>query len=182
MRSGKRLAVEVDRLSSLPDDLIYKILSYVSVVDSVRLSVLSSRWRFIWTSMPYLNFSCQNEYFASGYHEFLNNVFSLRDNQIDVSSVSLDLYIQNFDNLKLSVKRILEYAFSHNVQQLSISIAIFKISPSWLSSKSLKHLTMTRTSIDGSHSPWDLPALTTLHLKEVGLYNNCTSNLAMCHN
>jgi hypothetical protein len=45
------------RLSSLPDDIIHKILSTVSMKDVVKTSVLSSRWRYIWTSMPYLNFS-----------------------------------------------------------------------------------------------------------------------------
>nr|GEZ47719.1 F-box domain, leucine-rich repeat domain, L domain-like protein [Tanacetum cinerariifolium] len=36
--------VEVDKLSSLPDCLIHRILSYVDIVYSTRLSVLSSRW------------------------------------------------------------------------------------------------------------------------------------------
>ncbi|PWA70754.1 F-box domain, Leucine-rich repeat domain, L domain-like protein [Artemisia annua] len=167
---------EVDRLSSLSDDLIYKILSYVDIEYCIRLSVLSSRWRFIWTSMPYLNFSCR-EYYASRYYEFVNNLLSVRNNKIDVSSVSLDLHAR----YESSVKRILEYAFSHNVQQLTIGIRNLYVPTSLLCFKSLKHLTMIRTSFDRSHSPWDLPALTTVHLKKVEL-SNWTSILAMCHN
>ncbi|MFS8030191.1 putative leucine-rich repeat domain superfamily [Helianthus anomalus] len=54
MGDKKTVNVEGDRLSSLPDDLIHKMLSFVSIKCA---SVLSPRWRFIWTSMPYLSFS-----------------------------------------------------------------------------------------------------------------------------
>ncbi|PWA57159.1 F-box domain, Leucine-rich repeat domain, L domain-like protein [Artemisia annua] len=105
MQSGKRLAVEVD---SLPDDLIYKILSYVDTLYSVRLSVLSSRWRFIWISMPYLNFSSDEHISSSRYHEFVNNVLSVRcNNKIDVSSVSVMLGV-NVTNRGLLLNSILD--------------------------------------------------------------------------
>ncbi|PWA77857.1 F-box domain, Leucine-rich repeat domain, L domain-like protein [Artemisia annua] len=175
--------VEVDRLSSLPDKLIYKILSYVDIVYSIRLSVLSSRLRFIWTSMPNLNFGTREVYRSSPYPEFVNNVLSGRNNKIDVSSVSLNLACGDTES---SVKRTLEYAFSHNVQQLTIDglsyILNCKFPLSLFSSKSLKHLTITSTTIDGlSYSSWDLPALTTLHLQFVKLFN-CSSMLTTCHN
>ncbi|KAI7756987.1 hypothetical protein M8C21_004422, partial [Ambrosia artemisiifolia] len=41
---GKRMNVDGDRLSSLPDDLIHKILSFVGIKKVVETSVLSSRW------------------------------------------------------------------------------------------------------------------------------------------
>lgn len=47
----------VDRLSPLPDDVLHRVLSYVDFLDVVRTSVLSKRWRYVWTSMPYLNFN-----------------------------------------------------------------------------------------------------------------------------
>ncbi|PWA62784.1 F-box domain, Leucine-rich repeat domain, L domain-like protein [Artemisia annua] len=134
--SGKRMDVEVDRLSSLPDKLIYKILSYVDIVYCVRSSVLSSRWRFLWTSMPSLNFASRELYKSSSrYHEFVNNVLSGRElykssspyydfvNNVlsgDVPSVSLNLARTVDEDHELSVKRIVEYAFSHNIQQLTM--------------------------------------------------------------
>ncbi|GJV34036.1 F-box domain containing protein [Tanacetum coccineum] len=56
----KRMNVEGDRLSSLPDDLIHKILSSISLKQAIETSTLSSRWRYIWTSMPYLDFSTES--------------------------------------------------------------------------------------------------------------------------
>ncbi|GJX77884.1 F-box domain containing protein [Tanacetum coccineum] len=172
--------VAVDRLSSLPDDLIHKILSFVDIAYSIRLSVLSSRWRFIWTSMPNLSFATNEVSRSSPNHEFVNNVISGRNNQIDVSSVHL---MFDAKATEVFVKRILEYAFSHNVQQMTIQMITTSEFPlSLLSSKSLKHLTMISTSIDcRSYSPWDLPALTTLHLQYVEFYSR-SSILAMCQN
>ncbi|PWA47220.1 F-box domain, Leucine-rich repeat domain, L domain-like protein [Artemisia annua] len=173
--------LEIDRLSSLPDDLIHKILSFVGIIYSIRLSVLSSRWRFIWTSMPNLNYSGLEVYRSSPCHEFVNNVLSGRNNKIDVSSVSLKFASGDTES---AVKKILEYALSHNVQQLMInglsyiSDCEFHLSP--FSSKSLKHLTITSTTIDGLSS-WDLPALTTLHLHDV-ILDNCSSILTLCQN
>ncbi|KAK6162674.1 hypothetical protein DH2020_002515 [Rehmannia glutinosa] len=47
----------VDRLSPLPNDVLHRVLSYLDFLDVVRTSVLSKRWRFVWTSVPYLNFN-----------------------------------------------------------------------------------------------------------------------------
>ncbi|GJX90902.1 F-box domain containing protein [Tanacetum coccineum] len=140
---------KVDRLSNLPDDLIYKILSYVDILYSIRLSVLSSRWRFIQTSMPNLNFSSDQllSKQPSRYHEFVNDVLSTRNNKIDVSSVSLHFPPENHD---LSVLRILEYSFSHNVQQLSIRSGYFEFSPSHSSlamCHNLKNITLEECQV-----------------------------------
>ncbi|GJY93254.1 zinc finger, CCHC-type containing protein [Tanacetum coccineum] len=140
MESGTM--IEVNRLSNFPDDVIYKILLYVDILYCIRLSVLSSRWRFIRSSMPNLNFSSNelSKKYPSGYHDFVNDVLSTRNNKIDVSSGSLDLPLPNNE---LSVLRILEYAFSHNLQQLSISSGRYiELSPSELSSSYFPKLSL----------------------------------------
>ncbi|KAI3710507.1 hypothetical protein L2E82_40290 [Cichorium intybus] len=103
---------EVDRLSSLADDVIHKILSFVDVRQAVKTSVLSSRWRFIWTSLPYLDFSLS---YRNGYNKFVDNLLSRRDNQIHVSSVKLGS--GSLD----SIQRILNYTFSQNVKRLTFT-------------------------------------------------------------
>ncbi|PWA49406.1 F-box domain, Leucine-rich repeat domain, L domain-like protein [Artemisia annua] len=85
----KRLDVELDRLSSLPDDLIHKILSFNDTIDAIKTSTLSSRWRFIWTTMMCLAFSSEDFPNLRKFSKFVTRVLSGRDNQREVSSVKL---------------------------------------------------------------------------------------------
>ncbi|KAI3699297.1 hypothetical protein L2E82_43522 [Cichorium intybus] len=104
-----------DRLSNLPDYVIHEILSYISIKDAIRTSVLSSRWRFIWTKMPYLNFENLNHHRPS-ISKFISNVLSHRNEQTQVISVDLVLGRSIMDDE--SVARILNCAYSYNIQQL----------------------------------------------------------------
>ncbi|KAI3699290.1 hypothetical protein L2E82_43514 [Cichorium intybus] len=113
-----------DRLSSLPDDVIHKILSFISIKDAIGVGVLSSRWRFIWTTMPYLNFENLNPRGPS-ISEFISNVLSHHNTRIQVSSLNLVLGRTVIDDE--SVTRILNCAYSHNVQQLTVTRSPGKI-------------------------------------------------------
>ncbi|CAH1413826.1 unnamed protein product [Lactuca virosa] len=157
--------VERDRLSSLPDELIHKILSFINIKDAISTSVLSSRWRFIWTSMPSLKFENLNNerYFSS----FIYNVLSHRNNQVNYS-VNLVLGRTVRDNE--SGTRILSCKFSRNLQHLSVTRV-----PGG-------NIVECPYSFIGTPK-WDLPALTTLHLHQVelsdyddiGLFSKCTN-------
>ncbi|KAM0059697.1 putative F-box domain, leucine-rich repeat domain superfamily, F-box-like domain superfamily [Helianthus debilis subsp. tardiflorus] len=173
MGDRKRMNIEGDRLSSLPDDLIHKILSFVSIKSAVETSVLSPRWRYIWTSMPYLNFST-NDFprMLYKFSTFVEHVLSGRDNQIKVSSVDLTFIgtvRQKF------VTRIMKYAFSHNVQQLNITCLSAKmLDTTRFHSRSLKHFTLTGSSHKltcRSPTTWKMQALATLNLYCVTLHD-----------
>lgn len=170
-RNKKRMTVNADRLSNLPDDVIYKILSFVGMKDAVKTSSLSSRWRFLWTSMPYLYFSSSEFPSKHEFYKSVIDVLSIRNNQIQVSSLYLCIYGLPNDAF---VTQVLGYAFSHNVQKLTISCDIgFNLFN--FSSESLKDLTLINTVFDysaWSESNWELPALTTLHLSGVTLYDD----------
>ncbi|CAA0385280.1 unnamed protein product [Arabidopsis thaliana] len=45
-----------DRISSLPDDLLVKILLCVPTKDAAATTFLSKRWRFVWRMLPRLNY------------------------------------------------------------------------------------------------------------------------------
>ncbi|KAK9052829.1 hypothetical protein SSX86_029459 [Deinandra increscens subsp. villosa] len=164
-----RMNAEGDRLSSLPDDVIHKILSFMDIREAIGTSGLSSRWRFIWTSLPYLNIST-----VPRFSKFVTNVLSHRNNLAEVYSVKLTFRIKVTNAL---FKRILNYALSHNIQQLNV-VCLFssdiEFPLSCFSSRSLKHLSL---SIQPSRyyfhslltSTWELPALTTLDLHHVAL-------------
>ncbi|XP_035842026.1 F-box protein At1g60400-like [Helianthus annuus] len=190
MGDRKRVNVEGDRLSSLPDDLIHKILSFVGIKLAVETSVLSSRWRYIWTSMPCLNFSTKDFHTLPKFSTFVKHVLLGRNNQIEVASVELTFrgkVSQPF------VGRILNYVLSHNVPQLSITFLPGKkieFPLSRVSSRSLKHLTMTGHSFKHSITTtphWEMLALETLYIhcltlyegdntdERISLFSNCAS-------
>ncbi|XP_010684380.2 F-box/FBD/LRR-repeat protein At1g13570 isoform X1 [Beta vulgaris subsp. vulgaris] len=47
---------DLDRLSNLPGHIIDRILSYLSIRDAVRTSIISSNWRYKWATLPNLIF------------------------------------------------------------------------------------------------------------------------------
>ncbi|GKC21042.1 F-box domain containing protein [Tanacetum coccineum] len=149
---AKRMNEEGDRLSSLPDDLIHKILSFISLQQGIETSALLSRWRYIWTSMPYLNFSTESFSKLNKFSKFVTNILSRRDNRVQLPFVKLCFHGKA---TQVFVKRILNYAFSHNIEQLTCS-------------SGYKSCTLAST--------WDLPALTTLCLSRIKLDVDLSSN------
>ncbi|PWA33914.1 F-box domain, Leucine-rich repeat domain, L domain-like protein [Artemisia annua] len=181
----KKRNVESDRLSNLPDDLIHKILSFNDTINAIGMSSLSPRWRYIWKSIPYLEFSSDDFSTLRMFSKFIKNVLSGRDNEREVSSVKLKF---RGKASQAFVKKVIDCAFSHNVQQLTVTCMIdskVEFPLSLFSSHSLKHLTLKsdyygsrkgsdrRTSITLT-SMWELPALTTLHLDEIPLCDDNT--------
>ncbi|KAI3501738.1 hypothetical protein L1887_29723 [Cichorium endivia] len=178
-----RRVVEEDRLSSLPDELIHKILSCFDMKFAVQTCLLSSRWECLWKSVPCLNFSSDCFRTLTKFSKFVTHVLSHRNHQIQVSSVKLD-----FDGVanQVSVRKIANYAFSHNVQELTVAntplCRFSNFPPCLFSSQSLKHFALT--VIDSSDcitldTPLDFPALTTMHLSSIilsrDLFSKCVN-------
>ncbi|KAL8208437.1 hypothetical protein R6Q57_007849 [Mikania cordata] len=172
-----------DRLSGLQDDLIYIILSFVGIKDAIGTSVLSPRWRLMWTFIPNLSFSSDDFSTIDKLFDFVTKVLSRRNNQAQLSCVNF--YIHGKDGHDFA-QRILNHALSLNVQQVNLTCLFMMEVGLHLSisasHRTLKHLTLS-SSISHDHiiltSTRELSFLTTLHLSYITLYN---SFISLCPN
>ncbi|GKC32825.1 F-box domain, cyclin-like protein, partial [Tanacetum coccineum] len=174
-RKKVRSDVTKDRLSALPDELIHQILYHCGTQFSVQTCILSSRWKLIWKSIPRLDFSNLHYKNSRKFSKFVTNVLTHRNPLVEVSSLKLKFHGKAS---QLFVKKIADYAFSHKVQKLSVisctkSCDVYP--PCLFSSQTLKQLSL------GSQfysfcltpiTPWDFPALMTLHLFATRLCGN----------
>ncbi|KAL8253810.1 hypothetical protein R6Q59_032031 [Mikania micrantha] len=182
--------IEEDRLSVLQDDLILKILSFVGLKDAIGTSVLSPRWRYLWMSIPHLNFSSEDFSTMERLSDFVTNVLSRRNHQVQLSSFKL--YISRLDGQDAAL-RIMNHAFSLNVQQLNIT-CLFKyysgslehrpgIPISVYGPQALKHFTLSWVSYSDqlilTSTRVEFSCLATLDLQDITLYDGF---LSMCPN
>ncbi|XP_071693847.1 F-box/LRR-repeat protein 25-like [Rutidosis leptorrhynchoides] len=171
--SNVRVTLDEDRLSSLPLELIHQILSRFDTKFIVQTCLLLSlRWKLIWTFMPCLNFSSNEFKTLPKFAKFVKHVLSQRNHQVEVSSVNLRF---NGAATQVFVRKIVSYAFSHNVQQITVVSSPTKhheFPPCLFSSQTLKNLTFRTyffTPCLTPKTPWDFPALTTLFLDDISL-------------
>jgi hypothetical protein len=58
----------IDRISDLPGNVIDGILKHLNIPELVRTSVLSTKWRYMWKSVPELEF-CEDFFSRFKYHD-----------------------------------------------------------------------------------------------------------------
>lgn len=168
---------EEDRISNLSNDVILHIFSFFAMQYAVQTSKLSWRWKHIWSSMPNLNLNSCMFRTWSLFAKFVKEALSHRDNSLDVSAVDLSVIGAATPSI---VKRIVNYAYLHNVSQLTMKWFTRKIYwfPEYLfNSSTLKHLTLA-TSCESFYLhwsksipklTWDFPSLKTVVLSNMRL-------------
>ncbi|XP_050232870.1 F-box/LRR-repeat protein At3g26922-like isoform X2 [Mercurialis annua] len=122
-RKRKRQIEEMkeDRISELPDCILHHVFSFADTSDVVRTCVLSKRWRYLWTSLPCLNFNFRkfSRVISSKRSSFINFIHQLllRRNSIPIHTF---LYSAPLEVKSTAVESWIYYAIKHQVQHLTI--------------------------------------------------------------
>ncbi|KAI3882260.1 hypothetical protein MKX03_009580, partial [Papaver bracteatum] len=92
---------EKDRISELPEPLIHHIFTFLPIKFIVSTSVLSTKWRYLWTSIPIIDFRNGRPPYRSigpeetiAFMEFVDRVLSFRQ---DVHSPPIMKFYLDFD-------------------------------------------------------------------------------------
>ncbi|KAK8501664.1 hypothetical protein V6N12_002402 [Hibiscus sabdariffa] len=84
---------EEDRISSLPDEILAKILSFLELRDAFRTCLLSRRWEKIWTLTQTLNLNLNSSKGEESINDFINKVLTIHDRILPVKSFSLSCHM-----------------------------------------------------------------------------------------
>ncbi|KAF8029798.1 hypothetical protein BT93_E2277 [Corymbia citriodora subsp. variegata] len=110
----------VDCISQLPNDIIFRIFSFLTTKDAIKTSVLSKRWRSTWTANQYMSFSlpldssCNLKSFVA----FVNSVL------LSCTAIKVKRFLFNAPCLAFmqsSLDTWLQFAIMHNVEEVSIT-------------------------------------------------------------
>jgi len=111
-----------DRLSNLPDGVLLHILSFLDAKYAVQTCVLSTRWKYLWKSIPTLILQSERFYTVKQFAKFASKMLTLR---LRKKSAALDaLHLDCRGGIEPRIlKRIFNYVSSHNthLQKLEIS-------------------------------------------------------------
>ncbi|EYU41153.1 hypothetical protein MIMGU_mgv1a026190mg [Erythranthe guttata] len=152
-------------LSELPDSILTHILSFLLTRDSVRTCVLGQRWRYLWTHVPILDFTCVSL-------DFIRRFMRLHNKLQDIDSFRLDLR-DDYESFYESYDEMLDDPLLHawitsaidrNVRNLHLAAFDTRIFPSrcFFTCKTLVHLTLDSCEVVGGAVC--LPRLKKLHL------------------
>lgn len=154
-----------DRISILTDDVIHQILKFVDTKLAVQTSVLSKRWKLVWTTLPFLKFNWDEQGPSKNTTNFACHVLNHRNHQSQVSNLELAYLPPGLND------KFIEYAISHHVQHLNVQFRKkhkpYKLSN--FSSNSIQNfeLRMKLEDLVSESDCWDLPSLKTLHLSHL---------------
>jgi hypothetical protein len=168
----------VDRISNLPDSFLCHILSFLPTKESVATSILSSRWKLLWTLVPNLEFdvdklnktstslsSDQLNQCHFSFGHILSRVWALRNvNSVHKFILKWSSYA---DSDPIHVDSCVRAVIAHGVEQLYLKISLkqpFEFPRSLYFCKTLVVLNLERGLLINPPCASSLPSLKTLHL------------------
>ncbi|XP_024629459.1 FBD-associated F-box protein At1g66310 [Medicago truncatula] len=165
-----------DRISDLPDCILFHILSSLETKHAVQTTILSTRWNNLWKRLPTLRLNSSHFKTLKSFTKFVSRVLSLRDD----STALHTLYFQRKGCVEPPIlSKLVEYAASHNVQRLDIFVRCDGVyfPPYFFKCNTLTSLNLSSSPIPNTAkkpfpSLMTLPALTSLSLQWFAFHGN----------
>ncbi|CAI9113108.1 OLC1v1013649C1 [Oldenlandia corymbosa var. corymbosa] len=165
--------VHEDRISQLPDEMLCRVLSFLTLTEAGRTSVLSKRWKNVWTYTDDLEFDALSTSFEMlTVDEYVDEILRGRPKFVNLVNKVLQthrtLVLNKFtihcaldDSFQAELNKWLQYAFDKRVQKLEVNVSdtaqfvpgIYIFSCALLEQRgwnSLKELMLARVSVSGA--------------------------------
>ncbi|XP_010480700.1 PREDICTED: probable F-box protein At1g60180 [Camelina sativa] len=163
----------MDLISSLPDAILQHILFFVPTQLAITTSVLSRRWRHVWSDTPSLSFD--DSYRPLAHAAWINKTL---DRYTALKMTKFHLKSRMYHTVA-DIDRWMEFVMSRNVENLSLCIGLsrdyfyyYQIPDFFYINSSIKQL-----SFELPHSRmFPLCSVSWTSLKELSLYNCSLSN------
>ncbi|KAB2044291.1 hypothetical protein ES319_D01G079000v1 [Gossypium barbadense] len=189
----KKVKIEdVDRISDLPDSILTHILSFLSTKEAVGTSILSSRWRYIFTLVPNLHFDLVDDWCHKNLESCILHIKSF----ISFFDKPLSLHETSLDRFHLKCREMVHgprvYSWISTAVRRGVKHLDISISPDQFTSPGIMFTcrSLTTLKLDFTCSVLDVPRgvpfpnLKTLHLKSVEFLSDDTTKclLSSCNN
>ncbi|KAJ4751152.1 F-box/RNI-like/FBD-like domains-containing protein [Rhynchospora pubera] len=161
----------VDRISSLTDDLLHRILSLVDIQEAVQTCILSKRWQRLWADMDSLDlclpdFKPQSRNIERRFTRFINALLSRRnDSELRVFRLFCEETCFNVSHRSITAWVL--YAIRHKAKVIEIDGCLYRSLPRDIfTCASLEDLCLRISGLGGGvvAGGVNLPQLKKLHL------------------
>ncbi|KAF3437024.1 hypothetical protein FNV43_RR19777 [Rhamnella rubrinervis] len=169
----------VDRISKLPDDVIYHIFSFLPTIYLLQMSLLSKRWRLMSVSTPFIHWigrSC--DYYPFKKLVKKRDFFNTANNNLERRKLHMQVSGPHITSLKYDIDYILNrkdrrrvddwlsFAIQSEVKELDLRVQLYTLPELVLNSCSITLLKLNQLKLEVP-SVSALPSLKVLCLKYV---------------
>jgi hypothetical protein len=116
--AGER-ETEVDRFSTLPDDILTHIMKFMVTKEAVQTGILSKRWKHVWTTLASLIVNSNQFQQAEFFKMFLSRL--LQQNDLLVALKKIEVKHNGLIRSRL-LEEIINSAISHQMEELVLHV------------------------------------------------------------